>query len=167
MIGAGPSAHLGGPAGDMQELRNSSSQMNHQRPPSRPSLNIPHRSSSQDKKSSNKQHYESLSSTAMTDHKLSDFLRSNLENFEGLRSGALSLGVENLQNIGNSNKDLLALHNGAWTIENDKDSRSSAATSECQLSFLITLLLRNMNGALSMIISIVNRWTRENNQNVH
>lgn len=136
MIGAGSSSgHLGGPAGDLQELRNSSNQMNHQRPPSRPSLNIPHRSSSQDKKSSNKQHYESLSSVAssMTDHKLSDFLRSNLENFEGLRSGALGLGVENLQNIGNSNKDLLALHNGAWTIENDKDSRS-AANSECQSS---------------------------------
>lgn len=33
------------------------------------------------------------------DHKLSDFLRSNLDSLEGLSS---------------SNKDLLALHNGAW-----------------------------------------------------
>ena len=34
------------------------------------------------------------------EHKLSDFLRANLDNLEGLSS---------------SNKDLLALHNGAWT----------------------------------------------------
>lgn len=33
------------------------------------------------------------------DHKLTDFLRANLENLEGLSS---------------ANKDLLALHNGAW-----------------------------------------------------
>ncbi|KAL1518005.1 hypothetical protein ABEB36_001694 [Hypothenemus hampei] len=39
------------------------------------------------------------------DHKLTDFLRANLENFEGL---------------GTSNKDLLALHNGAWTTNEEK-----------------------------------------------
>lgn len=39
--------------------------------------------------------------------------------------GLSSLGLGNLQGLGNANKDLLALHNGAWSADNDKHSRSS------------------------------------------
>lgn len=46
-------------------------------------------------KGQQKQHFD----LPIIDHKLSDFLRSNLDSLEGLSS---------------SNKDLLALHNGAW-----------------------------------------------------
>ncbi|XP_060535645.1 uncharacterized protein LOC132707732 [Cylas formicarius] len=45
------------------------------------------------------QHFE----LPLMDHKLTDFLRANLENFEG---------------FGAANKDLLALHNGAWASPN-------------------------------------------------
>ncbi|KAJ9578419.1 hypothetical protein L9F63_005339 [Diploptera punctata] len=59
-------------------------------------------------KQQKQQHYEqSSSSSTPTDHKISDFLRANLENLEGLSS---------------ANKDLLALHNGAWA-NNDNDKR--------------------------------------------
>ena len=43
----------------------------------------------------------------------------NLDNLSGL-------GLGNLQGIGNANKDLLALHNGAWPLENEKGSRASS-----------------------------------------
>ncbi|CAG9771061.1 unnamed protein product [Ceutorhynchus assimilis] len=42
----------------------------------------------------------------LMDHKLTDFLRANIDNLEGL---------------GASNKDLLALHNGAWATSNNSD----------------------------------------------
>ncbi|KAL0107278.1 hypothetical protein PUN28_015662 [Cardiocondyla obscurior] len=83
---ANPNTHMGGgSAADLSEMRGAGNQMNLQRPPSRPSLNIPHRPVSQEKKVS---------------------------------SG-------NLQGLGNANKDLLALHNGAWPLEGEKGSRSS------------------------------------------
>ncbi|XP_011160971.1 uncharacterized protein LOC105196637 isoform X2 [Solenopsis invicta] len=84
---ANPNTHLGGgSAADLPEMRGAGNQMNLQRPPSRPSLNIPHRPVSQEKK---------------------------------VPSG-------NLQGLGNANKDLLALHNGAWPLESEKGSRSSS-----------------------------------------
>lgn len=58
-------------------------------------------------KQQKQQHYEQSASAPPTDHKLTDFLRSNLENLEGLSS---------------ANKDLLALHNGAWA-NSDSDKR--------------------------------------------
>lgn len=113
----------GGSTTDLSEIRGAGNQINLQRPPSRPSLNIPHRPVSQEKKvATGKQHYESLVPTiSMTDHKLTDFLRTNLDNLDNLTG----LGLGNLQGIGNANKDLLALHNGAWPLENEKGSRSS------------------------------------------
>lgn len=113
--------------GGSSEMR-SGNQMNLQRPPSRPSLNIPHRPSSQEKKCSNKQHYEPhVPSIPISDHKLTDFLRANLDNLDGLSSlGALG----NLQGLSNANKDLLALHNGAWSVDSEKGSRSSSSNSE-------------------------------------
>lgn len=118
----------GGSAADLAEMRGAGNQMNLQRPPSRPSLNIPHRPVSQEKKvSSGKQHYESLiPNIQISDHKLTDFLRNNLDNLDNLTG----LGLGNLQGIGNANKDLLALHNGAWPLESEKGSRSSSANSE-------------------------------------
>lgn len=118
----------GGSAADLPEMRSAGNQMNLQRPPSRPSLNIPHRPVSQEKKvPSSKQHYESLiPNIPITDHKLTDFLRNNLDNLDNL-SG---LGLGNLQGLGNANKDLLALHNGAWPLESEKGSRSSSTNSE-------------------------------------
>ncbi|XP_018373800.1 PREDICTED: uncharacterized protein LOC108768063 isoform X3 [Trachymyrmex cornetzi] len=84
---ANPNTHMGGgSAADLSEMRSAGNQMNLQRPPSRPSLNIPHRPVSQEKK---------------------------------VPSG-------NLQGLGNANKDLLALHNGAWPLESEKGSRSSS-----------------------------------------
>ncbi|XP_028046437.1 uncharacterized protein LOC105831845 isoform X2 [Monomorium pharaonis] len=85
-----PNTHMGGGSADLPEMRGAGNQMNLQRPPSRPSLNIPHRPVSQEKK---------------------------------VPSG-------NLQGLGNSNKDLLALHNGAWPLEGEKGSRSSSSNSE-------------------------------------
>ncbi|CAL7940799.1 unnamed protein product [Xylocopa violacea] len=122
---ANPAAHMGGGStADLTEMRGAGNQMNLQRPPSRPSLNIPHRPVTQEKKvPTGKQHYESLvPNIAMSDHKLTDFLRTNLDNLDSL-SG---LGLGNLQGIGNANKDLLALHNGAWPSENEKGSRASS-----------------------------------------
>ncbi|XP_011643013.1 uncharacterized protein LOC105430915 isoform X4 [Pogonomyrmex barbatus] len=88
---ANPNTHMGGgSAADLPEMRGAGNQMNLQRPPSRPSLNIPHRPVSQEKK---------------------------------VPSG-------NLQGLGNANKDLLALHNGAWPLEGEKGSRSSSTNSE-------------------------------------
>ncbi|XP_018044220.1 PREDICTED: uncharacterized protein LOC108684422 isoform X3 [Atta colombica] len=88
---ANPNTHMGGgSAADLSEMRSAGNQMNLQRPPSRPSLNIPHRPVSQEKK---------------------------------VPSG-------NLQGLGNANKDLLALHNGAWPLESEKGSRSSSSNSE-------------------------------------
>lgn len=112
---------MGGQGADFSEMRSSVNPMI-QRPPSRPSLNIPHRPGPQEKKQASK-HYEPLiPNIPITEtHKLSDFLRTNLENIEGI--GAIGLG--------NSNKDLLALHNGAWPLsESDSNFRSSAAISE-------------------------------------
>ncbi|XP_011314953.1 uncharacterized protein [Fopius arisanus] len=109
---------------ELPEIRSVGNQMSLQRPPSRPSLNIPHRASCQEKKVG-KQHYESMINTQLPDHKLTDFLRSNLDNLEGL-SG---LGLGNLQGLTNANKDLLALHNGAWTIE-EKGARSAATNTD-------------------------------------
>jgi hypothetical protein len=56
----------------------------------------------------------------LMDHKLTDFLRANLENLEGLSA---------------ANKDLLALHNGAWTSASNlasstDDKRSSEGGQE-------------------------------------
>ncbi|XP_043527461.1 uncharacterized protein LOC122537887 isoform X1 [Frieseomelitta varia] len=122
---ANPNTHMGGGStADLAEMRSAGNQMNLQRPPSRPSLNIPHRPVSQEKKvATGKQHYESLiPNIPMSDHKLTDFLRTNLDNLDNL-SG---LGLGNLQGIGNANKDLLALHNGAWPLENEKGSRASS-----------------------------------------
>ncbi|XP_011874375.1 PREDICTED: uncharacterized protein LOC105565630 isoform X3 [Vollenhovia emeryi] len=88
---ANPNTHLGGGStADLSEMRGAGNQLNLQRPPSRPSLNIPHRPVSQEKK---------------------------------VPSG-------NLQGLGNANKDLLALHNGAWPLEGEKGSRSSSSNSE-------------------------------------
>ncbi|XP_012271884.1 uncharacterized protein LOC105695143 isoform X2 [Orussus abietinus] len=127
MTGGGPNTHMAGGTADLTDARGGGNQMSLQRPPSRPSLNIPHRPASQEKKPSSKPHYENpISSVPVSDHKLTDFLRSNLDNFEGL--SGLSLG--NLQGLGNANKDLLALHNGAWSLDNDKGSRSSSSSSE-------------------------------------
>lgn len=128
LSGPAPNTHMGAPSNDMNNMRASGNQINlQQRPPSRPSLNIPHRPSTQEKKPTVKQHYESLvSPIPMNDHKLTDFLRSNIDNLEGL-SG---LGLGNLQSLGNANKDLLALHNGAWTVENEKSSRSTGSNTE-------------------------------------
>lgn len=86
-------------------------------------------------KKSNTKHYESLASIPISEsHKLSEFLRTNLDNIEGLTG----LGLGNLPGLGSSNKDLLALHNGAWPIDNDKHSRSSSSNSEgsFRLNFL-------------------------------
>ncbi|KAH1008734.1 uncharacterized protein LOC109539374 [Dendroctonus ponderosae] len=62
-----------------------------------------------------KQHFE----LPLMDHKLTDFLRANIENLEGL---------------GASNKDLLALHNGAWatssTVSLGEDKRLSEGGQE-------------------------------------
>nr|CAD7198014.1 unnamed protein product [Timema douglasi] len=51
------------------------------------------------------------------DHKLADFLRANLENLDGLSS---------------ANKDLLALHNGAWTnsSSNNNNNNNISGTGE-------------------------------------
>ncbi|XP_043283276.1 uncharacterized protein [Venturia canescens] len=119
--------HMSSSSNEMSDLRNAANQMNLQRPPSRPSLNIPHRPSIQEKKQPTvKQHYESLvPPVPLNDHKITDFLRSNLDNLEGL-SG---LGLGNLQSLSNANKDLLALHNGAWTIDNEK-SRTTTSNNE-------------------------------------
>ncbi|XP_034937897.1 uncharacterized protein [Chelonus insularis] len=112
--------HMSASSSDLPEIR-ANANMNLQRPPSRPSLNIPHRPSSQERKPIAKHHYEPhLSNNSLSDHKISDFLRSNIDSLEGLSS----LGLGNLQGLGNANKDLLALHNGAWATE-DKNSRSS------------------------------------------
>ncbi|XP_063981467.1 uncharacterized protein LOC135164749 isoform X2 [Diachasmimorpha longicaudata] len=92
-------SHMGGSSSDLSEIRSGGNQMNLQRPPSRPSLNIPHRPSSQEKKA--------------------------IDNLEGL-SG---LGLGNLQGLTNANKDLLALHNGAWTIE-EKGPRAAATNAD-------------------------------------
>ncbi|KAK9701923.1 Protein of unknown function (DUF3736) [Popillia japonica] len=51
----------------------------------------------------------------MMDHKLSDFLRANLDNLEGLSS---------------ANKDLLALHNGAWASGNCSSTPEDKRNSE-------------------------------------
>lgn len=120
----------GGSAADLPEMRGAGNQMNLQRPPSRPSLNIPHRPVSQEKKvPSGKQHYESLiPNIPISDHKLTDFLRSNLDNLDNLTS----LGLGNLQGLGNANKDLLALHNGAWPLEGEKGSRSNSEGDKTQ-----------------------------------
>ncbi|XP_050301102.1 vacuolar protein-sorting-associated protein 36 [Anthonomus grandis grandis] len=50
------------------------------------------------------QHFE----LPLMDHKITDFLRANIENLEGL---------------GASNKDLLALHNGAWSSSSSNDDK--------------------------------------------
>ncbi|XP_015588716.1 uncharacterized protein LOC107264698 isoform X1 [Cephus cinctus] len=127
LSGAAQNTHMGGTTVDLTEMRGAGNQVNLQRPPSRPSLNIPHRPGPQDKKPNVKQHYESLIPTVqISDHKLTDFLRTNLDNLDGL-SG---LGLGNLQGLGNANKDLLALHNGAWSMDGDKSSRSSSSNSE-------------------------------------
>ncbi|KAK0080012.1 hypothetical protein PV325_000536, partial [Microctonus aethiopoides] len=117
-------SHMVSTSNDLSELRGN--QMNIQRPPSRPSLNIPHRPSSQERsKTVAKHHYESIMSTSqISDHKLSDFLRSNIDSLEGLSS----LGLGNLQGLSNANKDLLALHNGAWSIEGDNKTTSQRST---------------------------------------
>ncbi|XP_043491057.1 uncharacterized protein LOC122516909 isoform X1 [Polistes fuscatus] len=129
LSGGNPNTHLPmGSGADMSEMRGGGNQMNIQRPPSRPSLNIPHRPVSQEKKvPTNKQHYESLiPNIPISDHKLTEFLRTNLDNLDNL-SG---FGLGNLQSLSNANKDLLALHNGAWPLENEKGSRSSSSNLE-------------------------------------
>lgn len=127
-LSSSSNSHMGASSSDLSEMRGGSggnNQMSLQRPPSRPSLNIPHRPSSQERKG--KHHYESLMATStISDHKLSDFLRSNIDNLEGLTS----LGLGNLQGLSNANKDLLALHNGAWSIDGDKATRATSSNSE-------------------------------------
>ncbi|KAG7210642.1 hypothetical protein KM043_012156 [Ampulex compressa] len=91
LSGANANTHMGGgSAAELSEIRGAGNQMNLQRPPSRPSLNIPHRPVSQEKK----------------------------------------VPTGNLQGLGNANKDLLALHNGAWPLENEKGARSASSNSE-------------------------------------
>ncbi|XP_022920302.1 uncharacterized protein [Onthophagus taurus] len=51
----------------------------------------------------------------MMEHKLSDFLRANLDSLEGLSS---------------ANKDLLALHNGAWATNSMSNTSDDKRTSE-------------------------------------
>ncbi|XP_018326295.1 uncharacterized protein LOC108737720 [Agrilus planipennis] len=65
-------------------------------------------------KNQQKQHYE----LPPVDPKLSDFLRANLDNLEGFSS---------------ANKDLLALHNGAWSnsnVNSGNDEKRSSSGSE-------------------------------------
>lgn len=64
----------------------------------------------------------------LMDHKITDFLRSNLESLEGLSS---------------SNKDLLALHNGAWGAPNE-DKRNSEGGQE-KIVRAFSEVMKNMN----------------------
>lgn len=63
-------------------------------------------------KGQQKQHFD----LPMIDHKLSDFLRSNLDSLEGLYVVILFLfySYSLVLGLSSSNKDLLALHNCAW-----------------------------------------------------
>lgn len=75
----------------------------------------------------------------LMDHKLTDFLRANLENLEGTNEGnddsCCLLLFLFLPGLSSSNKDLLALHNGAWANSgsmgfNSDDKRSSEGGQE-------------------------------------
>lgn len=68
------------------------------------------------------------------DHKIADFLRANLENLDGL-------------GISSSNKDLLALHNGAWGAHESENKRLSSANSEVGQEKIVrafTEIMKNM-----------------------
>ncbi|XP_074099311.1 uncharacterized protein LOC141527640 [Cotesia typhae] len=154
------SSHMpvaGSSSSDLSELQQrNTTQMNlQQRPPGRPSLNIPHRpASSQERKQSlGKHHYESImannnaaavAAAAMNDHKLTDFLRSNnIDSIEGLNN----LGLGNLQGLSNANKDLLALHNGAWAND-DKNSRPNSSNPDTgggKIVRAFTEVMKNMS----------------------
>ncbi|XP_067009093.1 uncharacterized protein [Anabrus simplex] len=80
------------------------------------------------KQQQQKQHFESPSPA---DHKLADFLRANLENLEGISS---------------ANKDLLALHNGAWA-NNDADKRmpSTSEVGQEKIVRAFAEIMKNMS----------------------
>lgn len=67
-------------------------------------------------KSQQKQHFD----VSVMDPKLSDYIRANLENLEGLSA---------------ANKDLLALHNGAWTTANDEKRLSEGGQEKIVRAF--------------------------------
>ncbi|KAK6645630.1 hypothetical protein RUM43_001910 [Polyplax serrata] len=81
-------------------------------------------------KSSKSHHIE----PSAQDHKIAEFLRANLENLEGL-------------GLTSSNKDLLALHNGAWGGHENENKRLSAAAGEVGQEKIIrafTEIMKNM-----------------------
>lgn len=70
-------------------------------------------------------HYEQM------DPKLAEFLRANMENLEGLSS---------------ANKDLLALHNGAWTnIDVEKRLPSTSEVGQDKIIRAFSEIMKNMN----------------------
>ncbi|XP_069701317.1 uncharacterized protein [Periplaneta americana] len=82
-------------------------------------------------KQQKQQHYEQPASAPPTDHKLTDFLRSNLENLEGLSS---------------ANKDLLALHNGAWAnSDNDKRMPPTSEVGQEKIVRAFAEIMKNMS----------------------
>ncbi|KAJ8925026.1 hypothetical protein NQ315_001197 [Exocentrus adspersus] len=81
-------------------------------------------------KGQQKQHFE----LPLMDHKLTDFLRSNLENLEGLSA---------------ANKDLLALHNGAWApaagISGISDNKGITEGGQEKIIRAFGEVMKNMN----------------------
>lgn len=70
----------------------------------------------------------------VSDHKMADFLRGSLENLEGL-------------GISSSNKDLLALHNGAWGTHENESKRHAMSNSEVGQEKIVrafTEIMKNM-----------------------
>lgn len=72
-----------------------------------------------------KQHFE----LPLMDHKLTDFLRANIENLEGL---------------GASNKDLLALHNGAWTAPGPSEDKRLSEGGQDKIVRAFGEVMKNM-----------------------
>ncbi|KAK7867016.1 hypothetical protein R5R35_006878 [Gryllus longicercus] len=64
------------------------------------------------------------------DHRLADFLRTNLENLDGLSS---------------ANKDLLALHNGAWTGDDLEKRLSSNTEGQEKIVRAFAEIMKNMS----------------------
>ncbi|XP_049859746.1 uncharacterized protein LOC126354264 isoform X1 [Schistocerca gregaria] len=78
-----------------------------------------------------KAHHKQQKTYEQVDSKLADFLRANLENLEGFSS---------------ANKDLLALHNGAWP-NSDMDKRTSSGSEGGQEKIVraFTEIMKNMS----------------------
>ncbi|KAG5865052.1 hypothetical protein JTB14_020176 [Gonioctena quinquepunctata] len=81
-------------------------------------------------KSQPKQHFD----LPLMDHKLTDFLRANLENLEGFSA---------------ANKDLLALHNGAWapapTMAAPADSKNVSEGGQEKIVRAFAEVMKNMS----------------------